>query len=427
MSTQLAIAGVTAVLQYYLGNIYFNLGATFGGSVTVSAKAPDIIQSEIGDGSSLQNQVNLFLHQVTHNPGWRNVGLPSLGADGTTQLKNPPLALDLHYLLTAYGSHDWQAEALLGYALLMLHQNPVLSRNEITNALTALADPGPNNPFSSNPLSTLLVTAGLADQIELIKITPATLGREEVAWLWTALKADYRPTYPFQVSVVLIQSPTDISFALPVLTRHIKARPIMPAQVLEVVPPKGIAAAASGETVTVQGENLAGSGTVSLTNARLAVQTTVLPSSVGNSSLTFVLPTDSPATPFPAGFYSLAVLFLDSHGDVVQSTNSVTFPVAPTIANPAQASVTANADGKLVTVSCNPRVRLVQSVSLILNGTSVPAQPFNDDANSLSFQLSPTFPTGAQFARLQVDGVPSSLAIDWTAKPPAFTGPTITI
>ena len=126
---------------------------------------------------------------------------PRLDPDGMTRLKNPPLALDLHYLLTAYGSEDWEAEALLGYALLILHENPVLTRNDISTAIAKLPtnDPG-------NPLSTPLGTVGLADQIEMLKITPATLGREEMAWLWTALKADYRPTFPFQVSVVLIRS-----------------------------------------------------------------------------------------------------------------------------------------------------------------------------------------------------------------------------
>lgn len=422
MSTQLAIAGVTAVLQYYLGNVYGNLIATFGGTVTVSAKAPDIIQSEFNAGSALC-QVNLFLHQVTHNPGWRNVGLPSLGADGTTQLKNPPLALDLHYLLTAYGSLDWQAEALLGYALLMLHQNPVLSRNEITSAFNGVAQPG---PYSTNPLSSLLGASGLADQIELIKITPEALGREEVAWLWTALKADYRPTYPFQASVILIQSAMDVSFALPVRRRLIKAQPIMPAQVLDVSPPKGEAAAATGDTVTIQGENLAGASKVSLVNSRLAVGTTVATSPVDNSSVSFVVPTDSAATPFPAGIYELTVLFLNSTGDVVQSTNSVPFAVAPTITTPAPSVAPAGAD-KLVTIHCTPRVRLVQSVSLLLNETSVPAQPFVDNADSLSFQFSPPFPANPQFLRLQVDGVPSSLPFDWHAHPPAFTGATITL
>jgi hypothetical protein len=98
MSNALAISGVTAALQYYLGNVYSGLSTLFGGSVTVSSQAPDLVQNSIGDGSTLQNQVNIFLHQVTYNSAWRNVSLPSLGADGKSQLKNPPLALDLHYL-----------------------------------------------------------------------------------------------------------------------------------------------------------------------------------------------------------------------------------------------------------------------------------------------------------------------------------------
>ena len=217
MSNALAIAGVSAVLQSFLGNVYTGLSALFGGNVTISAKAPDIVQEGFGNGTTPQNQVNLFLHQVTHNSGWRNQRLPSLGADGKTALGNPPLALDLHYLLTAYGSDDWQAEALLGLALLMLHENPVLTRSDISNTIATL--PG------SNPLSTALGSSGLADQIEMLKITPATLGREEMAWLWTALKADYRPTFPFQVSVVLIEPPNTTVSPLPVLRRSIAAQP----------------------------------------------------------------------------------------------------------------------------------------------------------------------------------------------------------
>ena len=149
MSSALAISGVTAALQYYLGNVYSGLSSLFGGTVVVSSQAPDLVQNSLGDGSTLQNQVNLFLHQVTHNVGWRNVGLPSLAADGKTVLKNPPLALDLHYLLTAYGSSDWQAEALLGYALLMLHQNPVIARSQVSAALQALPTSNPSNPLSA--------------------------------------------------------------------------------------------------------------------------------------------------------------------------------------------------------------------------------------------------------------------------------------
>src|SRR5262250_3673227 len=101
-------------------------------------------------------------------------------------------------------------QALLGYAVFFLHQNPVLSRSDINSALGALP------PSYPAPFATALGHSGLADQVEMIKITPATLGREEMAWLWTALKADYRPTFPFQVSVVLIEPKSPTVSGLPV-------------------------------------------------------------------------------------------------------------------------------------------------------------------------------------------------------------------
>lgn len=229
MSDPLAIAGVSAVLQFYLYNMYTPLSSMFGGQVSVTSQAPDLVQESFGPGDAAENQVNLFLHQVTYNQAWRNVALPSLDTDGKTRLKSPPLALDLHYLLTAYGSADWQAEGLLGYALMMLHENPVIAREDISYALTHLT--------GSNKLISGLANSTLADQIEMIKITPATLGREEMAWLWTALKADYRPTFPFQVSVVLIQPQRNTSLALPVLRRSIQVNAIQPAQILAVLPP----------------------------------------------------------------------------------------------------------------------------------------------------------------------------------------------
>ena len=128
MSNALAISGVTAVLEYLLTGVYSGSGL---GSVAVSAKAPDLVQAGLASGSDSSLQVNLFLHQVTYSAAWRNVGQPSVGADGSTRLKNPPLALDLHYLLTAYASEDCAAEALLGYAIQMMHETPVLARSVI--------------------------------------------------------------------------------------------------------------------------------------------------------------------------------------------------------------------------------------------------------------------------------------------------------
>ena len=74
------------------------------------------------------------------------------------RLTSPPLALDLHYLLTVYATDYWQAEALLGYALMMLHENPVLTRNDISNALQALSTSP--EPYPGNPLTPFLGSSG---------------------------------------------------------------------------------------------------------------------------------------------------------------------------------------------------------------------------------------------------------------------------
>jgi hypothetical protein len=425
MSNALAISAVSAVLQYYLGNTYNNgLGAIFGGTVKLSSQAPDLVQSSLPAPGTQQNQVNLFLHQVTHNPGWRNVGLASLAPDGKTQLKNPPLALDLHYLLTAYGSDDWQAEALLGYGLLLLHQNPVLARDDIRTALNALPADNPGNPLSS-----LLRLSGLADQIEMIRITPATLGREEMAWLWTALKADYRPTFPFRVSVVLMEEPANVALAWPVMRRHIQAVPVTPAVLLAVAPPNNQSAALPGDTVTVSGESLSGASQVVLSNQILGVQKTIVltPPQVTNASINFAVPNDAPN--FPAGVYSLSVQFLDSTGNLVQTSNSIPLAVAPAVdplssVNPV-GNVFNGVAGTLVTLTCNPWAWPIQSISLSLGEAAAPALTFEAPTNSLSFQFTPALPGGSQVIRLQVDGVGSF--VTWQKSPPKFTGPEVTI
>jgi hypothetical protein len=413
MSNALAISGVTAVLQYFLNIVYNDPSTHVGGSVTVSAIAPDIVQHNLGRGASTQLQVNVFMHQVTQNAAWRNVDRPSLDPDGNTRLKNPPLALDLHYLLTAYASEDTQAEALLGYALLMMHENPVLPRAQISAALAHLP--------VSNPLQSVLSLSGLADQIEMIKLAPATLGREEMAWLWTALKADFRPTFAFDVSVVLMQNPLASSFAFPVLSRNIDVQPLTPPQLLEVQPPAHQTAAAPGDTVTVTGEFLSGASLVALTNQRLGIQyPPFAPSSVTAATVVFTVPND-PAK-LPAGVYNLSLLFTNAGGQVIASTSSLPLALAPTILASPPPSVV----GTLVTIGCAPNVLPNQSVSLALGANAVPAQPLDSPAASLSFQF-PTLSPGSYLARLRVDGVGSPVSVDWTATPPAFTGPFITV
>ena len=447
MSDPLAISAVSAVLQFYLFNLYTPVSSVFGGKVTVTSQAPDLVQSSFGPNMKPENLVNLFLHQVTYNPAWRNVGLPSVASDGRTRLSSPPLALDLHYLLTAYGSADWQAEGLLGYALMMLHENSIITRGDISHALTHLTG-------SNTDMIPALKASTLADQVEMIKITPATLGREEMAWLWTALKADYRPTFPFQVSVVLIQPQRNTRLALPVLSRTVGAIPIQPAQILEIqyplydplsTSPDAIrqTAAAFSDTVTVKGEFLRQAIQVFLTNSRYDVAFPVPITQVTDNSLQFVpnAQTTYPAG-VPPGIYDLVVQFPDPSDPtrISQSSNSLPVALAATLPDQAQ-TATKNSDGSYtVSVNFTPNVWEGQDVALSLSSTqppippatlfsvTAPAETFTGNNNSaLSFVFPSTLPAGPLLGRLQVDGVSSVLGIDGSKHPPTFVGPMVTI
>lgn len=217
MSTALALASVTAVLKDLLNNglIDHNVSASVG-DVTVSALPPDRIDALDNEKKS---RLNLFMYQVTPNSGWRNVGLPNRDANGE-RASNPPLALDLHYLLTAYGAEELHAEILLGHGMQLLHETPILARASIRRSL---APPSPVVGGGTLPPGMeALFTSELAEQVEQIKILPQSLTTEEFSRMWSAFGAKYRPTAVYQASVVLIQSRQPTRSALPVRARNVR-------------------------------------------------------------------------------------------------------------------------------------------------------------------------------------------------------------
>ena len=408
MSNYLAIATVTAALyQILIGPVQ-----TAVPGAAVRFRRPDRTSGQEGTP-----HLNVYLYQVTPNAAWRNVDLPSVGPDGSTRLQNPPLALDLHYLLTAYASKDTQAEALLGFAVLMMHENPVLPRSQISSALNDLASSNP----PSNPLAKVLSSSGLADQIEMLKITPSTLGREEMAWIWTALKADYRPTFAFDVSVALLESPLASSSPLPVLSQNITAQPGSTAPSFQIQLPGGESAALPGDTVTLAGQFSTGTVQVLLVHQRLGAQPPITPSAATSGSVSFAIPGNT-----PAGNYTLSVTVTNGSGVVLQSTLGQPIALAPTIPSPSAATAAANASGTLVTLTANPQVVTGQTVSLAMGGTTAPAQPFTAPTATLSFQF-PALAHGSYLARLRVDGVDSPVTVNWSATPPSFTAPFINV
>lgn len=434
MGNALAIAAVTAVLKDLLNNglIDHNVTGAVGGNVTVSALPPDRV---FAPGAQEGNQLNLFLYQVAPNVGWRNVGLPSRDERGG-RLTNQPLALDLHYLLTAYGAEDLHAEVLLGYAMQLLHETPVLTRQSIRTALL----PSPVNGSILPPALQALSASDLADQVEQIKIVATALTSEEMSKLWTALQARYRPTAAYHVSVVLIESQRTAKSALPILTigpvdpvtreprgpvAAANLEPQFPA-LTSVTPPQQRANTHLGDTLIVEGHKLDGTNlAVRLAGPRVS-QPIELPVASGSSATRLETTIPNTPTALPAGLYSLAVLVQRPGETFRRTTNELPLALAPQITTALPATFPRDGNGDAtIALTVQPEVQPTQRVALLLGDLEIAAQPRTNQTNTVSFVVRGAT-GGTYLARVRVDGV-DSVVVNRTATPPEFFNHRITV
>jgi hypothetical protein len=191
MSSALALASVTAVLKDLLENGLASAALTskLGGDSTVSALPPDRVSA----GADEKAQLNLFLYLVTPHPGLRR---PANGSSTAA------LALDLHYLLTAYGAQDYHTEILLGHAIQLMHETPVLGQDRIRKTLRAITRTKDRGVVP--PALAALAASDLADRVDQIRIEPTYLNTEEMSKLWSALQAKFRPSATYKVCAVMV-------------------------------------------------------------------------------------------------------------------------------------------------------------------------------------------------------------------------------
>jgi hypothetical protein len=164
------------------------------------------IPPEDGNGEETP-RVNLFLYRVTRNGYLSNDDIPGRRPRGTSEI-HPPLALDLHYLLTPYGStanqfiHDGTDELvahyLLGSAMRILNDNAIITRALETSLGQQILDPS------------------LEDAYEHVKITLEPLSLEDVSKVWTAIGRPFRLSAAYEVCVVQIESTAPRRFPQPV-------------------------------------------------------------------------------------------------------------------------------------------------------------------------------------------------------------------
>lgn len=398
MSNFLAIATVTAALQ----------------DVLQPAVSQAVGLAKVGfsrpDSSNQQTPlVNIYLYQVTPNAAFRNTDVPTRRADGTL-VQRPQTALDLHYLFTFHGNDDqFEPQRLLGAVVTTLTSQPLLSKQNITNAL---------NNFS------FLKKSNLADQIERVRFTPTSLTLEEFSKLWSVFfQIEYSLSAAFQASVVLMESDVTPEEALPVLARNVYVSTFRPPIVDRVISQAGPdAPIETGATLLIQGQQLRGDTTLVLLEGQERT-----PAQVTDSQLVLPLPSD-----VHAGVQGLQVIQKKEMGTPETlhrgfESNVAPFILRPTISAPPTA-VAAAGGGTDVTLNLTPNIGVGQRAVLILSSLPIAAPvafvslPVVSAADAAQMTINIVgVPTGKYLVRVQVDGAESRL----TTTANVFSDPTV--
>jgi hypothetical protein len=394
MSNSLAIAATTATLRNLL---HTNLPVMDPhlGEIDVTTQPPDLARK-----NATNLQLNLFLYQAVANAAWRNHDLPQQVRPGETG--TPPLALTLHYLITAYGrgdtDNDSASHRVLGSAMGLLNDHPLLGSAEIAAAM---------------------VGTDLGNQIERVRITLQPMGIDEMSKLWTMFQSQYRISAAYEVGVVLIDSRRPVKAPLPVLNRGAGDRgPIAVAGLAPALSafrlPNSQSALRLGESFAVTGDNIVADADVkAVVSSALLDSDIELPVAPGAVPGEVVVQVEDVAADASAlarwcpGYY--LVVLVQSRPDVPPvSSNALPLAIAPRIAvAPANAPA-----GKIdLTLTCEPRIREGQKVLLIFGDRQVkpvtvttPAE--EDKPTTLSFTV-PDVVNGQYVVRLRVDGVDS--------------------
>ena len=186
------------------------------------------------ENSTEEKRLNLFLYRIVENPFLRNSDWVPRTDDQNT-LMAPPLSLSLHYLLTPYlvtvqdNSHS-DSHSILGEAMRVLHENPVIPKDS-------------------------LVGLPLKEVFGQIKITPVSLSVDDISKIWNAFKNPFRLSVAYEISILQID--TKVEKELP--KRVEQARLLPPSaefrkpHIKTLSPRRGRA----GDTVQIFGNNLA--------------------------------------------------------------------------------------------------------------------------------------------------------------------------
>jgi hypothetical protein len=449
MSNPWAIAAVTAVMRHALRQ---QLDAAAVGGILQNADAialpPDRVTIE-----SDKSRLNLFLYEITNNPALSNDRLPLRSGDHSPA-NIPHLALNLRYLLIAFGAVDLENEILLAHGLQAFSKSPVIPRHTIR----AVLDPSMADAAGIPPQAFRAQAVAVAEQFELLKVTPIFLHFDEMSKIWAGIQSAYRPSVVLEVTAVIVEEVVPVNRALPVLRlgdagRGWESQPNMLSSaplLLAVRPPQRQPATPATGTLDLIGAGFNGTGLrVRFRQDRLAHRFEVPEAGITRTPAAFTaaeiaanpdlalashvlsvnlaaatIEGTATAAPWAAGLYSVEVALTPSGRPGEAFSNQLSAAIAPafTTAGGDAPSAAVNAGGDIeVTLHCAPPVREFQSATIMVGGFEFPT--LTPDADAAVPLFTATVPDSLRGAthplRLRIDGV-DSLFIDRTANPPAF-------
>jgi hypothetical protein len=389
VSNYQAIAAVTRALRDLL---FTGVNAEVGGT-HVTTLPPDLARN----GETF-NQINLFLYLTSIDAAWRNMDMPDRVHPG--EVGFPPLPLALHYMITAFGKDDDDSDGhlLLGRAMSVLHDRPLLSPAELHHAL----------PESD-----------LDHQVERVRLTPETLTIDEMSRLWTTFQTQYRISAAYQASVVLIDSNLPVRAAPPVLARgEGDTGPVTRSDLQPPPVPTLLDVALDAGIVTLSGHDLAGTNVaVRLTHPALADPVVLAQAALQSTS------DDEISFPLPAGIPAgtLTIVALVKHVGPPIATNEIVLAILPQITSPLPLSATRDGSGIVdFQVDVAPPVTAGQHAFLLVGHQQVVPRPFvppAPPASTLTFHFA--IDPGDYLVRLRVGGVDSEI-VDRSVTPPVF-------
>jgi hypothetical protein len=130
-------------------------------------------------------RLSLFLYQVSENSELKNQEMENMGV---SKLKAPPIALDLHYMLTSYPSPGIQdrtertqeEHSILGRAMQVMHDNPILTGSVLKGGLSAY----------DNELHVMVTSMSLDDMSKIWSTFKEKSFRPSVCYLVTSVKIE---------------------------------------------------------------------------------------------------------------------------------------------------------------------------------------------------------------------------------------------